>query len=197
MAQYANLNDKDVFPSWYNLPCPSEFVHGTPIQVCFFAEIQQCDQFLRYRTVVKDRDDKECIVAFYPDSYDGFDFKKLKKGYTLAIMNAHQHDFLDGSHGVRVEDVNDVCVFPAGLTALRSIGSDVAKWAAGGEAEQWKCQWCDAVKPRGEMSRCGQCKVYAYCSKECQGNGWTEKGHKSSCKVLRDPDFMSLLKHFS
>lgn len=106
MPQYANLNDKDIFPSWYDLP----FHPAGTTPSCFLAEIQQCDGFLRYRTVVKDRDDKECIVAFYPDSYDKFDFKKLKEGHTLAIMNAYQHNFLDGSHGVRVEDMDDVRV---------------------------------------------------------------------------------------
>lgn len=29
---------------------------------------------------------------------------------------------------------------------------------------------------------------------DCQAKGWTEKGHKSSCKVLRGPNFMPLLK---
>lgn len=105
MAPYANLDDDEFFPSWRDLPFPTE------TQSCFLAEIQQCDGFLRYRTIVKDRDGAEAVVAFYPDSYDdGFDFKKLKRGHTLAIVNALQHHFMDGTHGVRVEDMDDVCV---------------------------------------------------------------------------------------
>lgn len=105
MAPYAELDDDDFFPSWSDLP------FSTDTHSCFLAEIQQCDGFLRYRTIVEDRDGKEAVVAFYPDSYDdGFDFKQLKKGRTLAIMNALQHGFLDGTHGVRVENMDDVCV---------------------------------------------------------------------------------------
>lgn len=105
MAPYANLDNNELFPSWGELP------FATDKHFCFLAEIQQCDGFLRYRTLVKDREGKEVVVAFYPDSHDDeFDFKRLKRGHTLAIMNADQHQFLDGSHGVRVEDMDDVCV---------------------------------------------------------------------------------------
>lgn len=105
MAPYADLNDADFFPSWSDLP------FSTDRHFCFLAEIQHCDGFLRYRTIVEDREGEEAVVAFYPDNYnDGFDFKQLKKGHTLAIMNALQHGFLDGTHGVRVENMDDVCV---------------------------------------------------------------------------------------
>lgn len=105
MAPYANLDNDELFPSWRRLP----FV--TEKHFCFLAEIQQCDGFGRYRTIVKDREGEVSVVAFYPDSYDdGFDFEQLKRGRTLAIMNPDQHQFLDGSHGVRVEDMDDVCV---------------------------------------------------------------------------------------
>ncbi|KAK2602889.1 hypothetical protein N8I77_009391 [Diaporthe amygdali] len=191
MAQhfdYNSLSDEDYFPSWNNLPV------FTLMHICFLAEIQQCDGFMRYRTLVKDSDGEVRVVAFYPDSYEGFDFGQLKRGHTLAIMNARQHQFGDGTYGVRVENMDDVCVFPAGLQTLRSLGSEAAIYAVDGESEQWKCHGCDAVKPHGQMSRCGQCKTYAYCSKECQAKGWTEKGHKSGCKVLRGSNFLSLLK---
>lgn len=105
MAPYADLGDAKTFPSWSDLPC------STDEHVCFLAEIQQCDGSLRYRTFVEDLEGEEVVVAFYPDNYnDGFDFKQLKKGHTLAIMNALQHRFLDGTHGVRVENMDDVCV---------------------------------------------------------------------------------------
>lgn len=110
-------------------------------------------------------------------------------------------------------------VFPIGLEALRELSSEVAKYAVEGVGKNWKCHGCDASKPIDQMSRCGQCKVYSYCSKvcrrpkllgsglytvsmddtknriqDCQAKGWNEKGHKSSCKVLRGPNFLSLLK---
>lgn len=58
---------------------------------------------MRYRTVVKDENHKTMIVAFYLDNYGAFDFAKLHKGHTMAIIYAHQRSFLDGSYGVRVE----------------------------------------------------------------------------------------------
>lgn len=105
MAPYADLADAGSFPSWSDLPSSNDK------HVCFLVEIQQCDGFLLYRTIVKDRKGEEIVVAFYPDNYnEGFDFKQLKKGHTLAIMNALQHGFLDGTHGVRVDSMDDVCV---------------------------------------------------------------------------------------
>lgn len=105
MAPYVDLWDDKLFPSWHKLSLT------THTHYCFLAEIQECDGFLRYRTIVRDRGGAEVVVAFYPDSYDdGFDFKKLKRGHTLAIANALQHEFLDGTEGVRVEDMYDVCV---------------------------------------------------------------------------------------
>ena len=95
MASYFNLEDDESFPPWSELPgLPEDGPH------IFLAEIQQCDGFWRFRTIVKDLEGKECVVAFYPDSYEdtGFDFKKLKRGHTLAIINAYQHEFLDGTH---------------------------------------------------------------------------------------------------
>lgn len=56
-------------------------------------------------------------------------------------------------------------VFPIGLQALRELGSDVAKYAVDSESQQWKCHGCEISKPTDQMSRCGECKVYAYCSK--------------------------------
>lgn len=107
MATYADLGNDELFPSWNDLP------FATDKHYCFLAEIQQCDGFLRYRTIVEDHEGEKVVVAFYPDSYDdGFDFKQLKRGRTLAIMNAYQHEFLDGSHGVRAENMDDVCVRP-------------------------------------------------------------------------------------
>ena len=107
MAFYgASLDDDEFFLSWSRLASPSEDFF------CFLGEIQQCDGFGRFRCIVKDVEGKEVVVAFYPDSYDSdeFDFKQLKRGHTLAIMNATQHQFLDGTHGVRVEEMGFVHV---------------------------------------------------------------------------------------
>ena len=114
MTAFTNLNDEDAFPPWMHLPdhgnrspyyySPS----GTPKRHwCLLGEIQSFDPFIRYRTIIKDADDSRMVVAFYLDNYDAFDFSsKLKEGHTLAIMYAQQHTFLDGTFGVRVEEVD-------------------------------------------------------------------------------------------
>lgn len=188
MAAFLSLDDPESFPTWRQLPDEVELaLEGGYGDHVFLAEIQECDGFMRFRTVVKDREGSECIVAFYPDSYEdsGFDFKKLKRGHTLAMIGASQHEFLDGSMGVRVEDMDTVSVIPASLKALQELGPEEEKYSVARPITQWKCHGCDASKPPDQMSRCGRCKIYAYCSKECQTKGWTERNHKTICKVLR------------
>lgn len=111
MADVFFLNDHDYFLTWDQLPDETDY-RGQALEYCFLAEIQQCDGFGRYRCIVKDREGSECVVAFYPDSYEnsGFDFQKLKRGHTLAIIGALQHEFLDETMGVRVEDMKLVSV---------------------------------------------------------------------------------------
>ncbi|POS79241.1 hypothetical protein DHEL01_v202364 [Diaporthe helianthi] len=166
MSDFLKLDDHEYFLTWHQLPDEVEYVYSGGHH-CFVAEIQHCDGFGRYRAIVKDREGSECVVAFYPDSYEdsGFDFKKLKRGRTLAIIDAAQHGFLDGTMGVRVEDMNIVKVVPASLKALREVGPEDEEYSVAGSATQWKCHGCDASKPAAQMSRCGRCKVYAYCSK--------------------------------
>ncbi|ROW01956.1 hypothetical protein VMCG_05593 [Cytospora schulzeri] len=205
MPPYANLLDETSFPPWEKLPwdtsCPElgilpwlivESYKGclSDTHWCFLAEIQECNgiKFFRYRTVVKDDKDKVMFVSFYPDSYEGFDWKKLKKGHTLAIMYAMQHRFLDGTSGVRVEDMDDVHVFPISLRDFKGLGTEMKKYLAETEGGRWKCHGCDESKPSHQMSRCGKCKL------DCQAKGWNERDHKQHCKVIRDPNFMALMK---
>lgn len=41
----------------------------------------------------------------------------------------------------------------------------MVKFAVDSDSEQWKCHGCGFNKPVDQMSRCGQCKTYSYCSK--------------------------------
>ncbi|KAK7740970.1 hypothetical protein SLS53_005033 [Cytospora paraplurivora] len=191
MPPYASLTSEMHFPTWQYLP---GYRPSTDRHYCFLAEVKECDGFFRYRTLATDGIDQDIVVAFYPSSYEGFDWKKLRKGHTLAIMDATQHHFLDSSHGVRVENLDHVYVFPASQRDLQRLSSEVNEFAPETEGGPWRCHGCHAVKPMDQMSRCGKCKVFGYCSKDCQVKGWNEKDHKRYCKVARDPNFMSLIK---
>lgn len=120
MTNFTDLNDERDFPTWDHLPGELQFSpshhtldrgsrpgvghkHTPKRHWCFLGEIQSFDNFLRYRTIVKDGNGESLVVAFYFDDYGTFDFIKLQKGHTLAIMYAHQRSFMDGSTGIRVE----------------------------------------------------------------------------------------------
>ncbi|KUI70974.1 putative transporter MCH4 [Cytospora mali] len=198
MPLNANFSNNLNFPTWDLLPWDffSRFDLPRGRHWCFLAEIQYCNglRFLRYRTVVKDNNDSVMFVSFYLDSYEGFDWKSLKEGHTLAIMYAKEHSFLDMTHGVRVENMNDVHVFPVSLQGFQRLGAEVMEYSVEMEGDWWKCHGCHAVKPSNRMSRCAGCKLFAYCNKDCQVKGWKERDHKKYCKVARDPNFMALMK---
>jgi hypothetical protein len=135
MAAFSDLSDEDNFPPWDHLPdpsYPSPFYHaqgptgrggtGHPFPPkrhwCSLSHIVQSDGFLRYRCIVKDDFGMKTAVAFYPDDYSGFDFSTLRPGHTLAIMYAHQHYFMDGTSGVRVENMDYV---KASMTELHFL----------------------------------------------------------------------------
>ncbi|KUI59779.1 hypothetical protein VP1G_06996 [Cytospora mali] len=128
MHFYANLSNNLNFPTWDLLPW--DFIDRFDLprgrHWCFLAEILYCNglRFLRYRTVVKDNNDSVMFVSFYPDSYEGFDWNTLKEGHTLAIIYAKEHSFLDMTHDVRVENMDDVHVFPVSLQGFQRLGAE-------------------------------------------------------------------------
>ena len=108
-VQFADFNDEKHFLTWDHIPAKG---HGwrPSGHWAMLAEIIDFDNFLRYRTTVKDENDEELVVAFYLDNNAAFDFSKLKAGHTMVIMYPYQHHFLDGSYGVRIENPDHVRV---------------------------------------------------------------------------------------
>lgn len=119
---------QDFFPSFEDLPEDADddldlryyddSGHtGYPIKHwCLLVEIVRHIPYLRPMYIVKDRDDKEFLVAFYLDR--GVHFppdhpnwrKWLSPGNVMAIMYAHKRAFMDGQVGVRIEDWESVKV---------------------------------------------------------------------------------------
>lgn len=63
--------------------------------------------------LVKDKVGKEFLVALYLDT--GVEIPAISKkhcfpGSVLAIMYATRHFFVDGQHGIRVEDLESIKV---------------------------------------------------------------------------------------
>ena len=76
---------------------------------CFAGEIKEVEMMLRLRLIVKDANGPgDIVVAYYLDD-DKQDevaklFKQCKEGYTIFILDAMHHYFLDGTFGFRLED---------------------------------------------------------------------------------------------
>lgn len=71
----------------------------------------------RPRYLVRDRVGHEINVAFHTEPVDmmmyGFDEKKYAVGNTLAVFYANSHWFMDGSVGLRIEELTNVKVSAA------------------------------------------------------------------------------------
>ncbi len=88
------------------------------------------NEWTRHRIYVRDIDgEKQIIIDFYPNPrhVDIFDYLLLKQGHTVCINFGSQHHFLDGKHGIRVENYKKVQVFPVPLSTLLTTISNEMK----------------------------------------------------------------------
>ena len=158
---------------------------------CFLGEITNDDhsQFHRNRTVVRDRNGTEnIIVAFYPES-GSFDCNLLKKGHTICVMFAMQHYFLDGTRGLRMEDLDTITVIPCSLNNLFALSAFYSKF----KNACWKCEKESVTSSEAgvsvQLKHCSKCHTALYCCKQCQIDDWKDR-HRRWCKAL--PHFLRL-----
>jgi hypothetical protein len=110
------LRSKTAFPAFDGLPEENnvslefyESADGSSYRPrkhwCFLAEIIDVEKFLRLRLIVKDKSGRIVPIAFYTDDR-GLELDPLyaQEGFTVAILYAEQHGFLDLSVGIRHED---------------------------------------------------------------------------------------------
>lgn len=72
---------------------------------CLVGQIVSVETFLRLRLVVRDRDGVQFQIAIHTeDRGSNFPSNLLVPGYTVAILYAHQHGFLDFTTGIRQEE---------------------------------------------------------------------------------------------
>ena len=208
------------FPSFKDLPHENDLdegywkcdLSGVYVPACtwfFMAEITDDKYsqipFYRNQIVVTDRAGQRDIpIYFYPEG-GSFDFKLLKKGSTILVVNGQKHNFLDLSIGLRIEDLDTVSVAPCHVEDLFTLSKtyhangDTKCWSCGKEGQKTKSSGAlgsdgatsSCSSQAEELKKCGACRVAHYCSKECQGKHWKE-GHKRSCKAM--PIFTKLTK---
>lgn len=75
---------------------------------CFVGEITRNASLVRPVYHVRDLEGNTVVVGFYLDDDSDFDRKKYKVGNTICVMHAKRKLFLDGSHGIRVEELRTV-----------------------------------------------------------------------------------------
>lgn len=159
---------------------------------CFLGEIidVSLSQFIRNVTIVRDvAGRRNIVIAFYQDGpliQSGLNPADLKVGHTICIRYAEQHAFLDGSRGVRVEDIKFVKVIKTNLDALFDMAN--IRIRALRQDDCWHCDKRKAELPEQKLLKCGRCKYVRYCGKECQTADWGQ--HKKHCKFI--PDYLEL-----
>lgn len=116
-------------------------------------------------------------IAFYPEE-GKFDFSTLKRGNVVRIDNGESKVFLDGTCGLRIEDLDSIHAYPISFDKLKKIDEMVANEELSSD-ECWACHR-KKTEPGVRLSTCGRCRFALYCCQECQKQDWTK--HKVSCK---------------
>lgn len=203
-----NLQDEQAFPSFRECPHENEVPYASAYygrredgtyapkrHWCFLGEITDQMVFNRLRLWVKDKKGEVVVAHFHlgtPQSgrvftpgmsnfpvHPNVPQSLADKGNTMAILYAHQHDFVDGSTGFRIEDADLVQFFPCTLERLLALGDRISSSVSQSDGVR-ACNKCAATASR----RCSGCHVTWYCGKDCQLGDWSDGGHKKECKLL-------------
>ncbi|KAK0624286.1 hypothetical protein B0T14DRAFT_565569 [Immersiella caudata] len=192
--KYTNLRNEATFPPFTKLPeeygidlsfheSSGPFEYQPSRHWCFLAEISEVEIFIRLRLIVRDKQGAVVPVAFYTDDRGEEFVYQARKGFTVMILYADQHFFLDMTTGIRLEEESLCKIVPASLNELLSLSDKVGRystWQTGGRT----CHGCD--EKRVDLQKCARCGMFWYCNKSCQTTGWQSKGHKRDCNLIRE-----------
>lgn len=112
-SQILNFRNEAAFPAFEDLPGENDvnldfyqsedgFSYRPRRHWAFLGEIMNVDSLFRLRLLVKDKRDQQIPIAFYT-SQVGNEIAPsiLKAGYTVVVLYAEIHGFLDLSYGIR------------------------------------------------------------------------------------------------
>ncbi|KAJ9130675.1 hypothetical protein NKR23_g12079 [Pleurostoma richardsiae] len=196
--QYANFRNEETFPTFASLQGEDDinmrfydtadgFNYTPRKHWCFLAEIVDIEQFIRVKLIVRDVAGATVPVAFHTDDRGTeFAHSQLRPGYTIAILYAHQHGFLDFTTGIRQEEYCGI--ISTTLAELFQLSDLVHQYSTGLDIK--RCHGCDEQK--ASLQKCSRCSIFGYCNKSCQITGWHDRGHKRDCKVIRDNDLQAM-----
>ncbi|KAJ6259358.1 hypothetical protein Dda_6258 [Drechslerella dactyloides] len=201
VSQNADFRSEVAFPSFKDLPGENDvslayydsgdgFTYHPHRHWCFLAEIVDVQRLIRLQLTVKDKNGREVPIFFYTDGRGSeLDPSRIRPGFTVAVLYAEQHGFLDFSVGIRHENPTSMKIFPLPLDKLLLLSDKVQQYAAEAEGVR-TCQGCD--QKAASLQKCARCGLFWYCNRDCQVAGWNQKGHKADCKLLKDPDLRKL-----
>ncbi|KAH8908313.1 SET domain-containing protein [Coniochaeta sp. PMI_546] len=200
----ANLRTRTTFPSFVALPDEKDidFIYyerkdsgafGPRRHWCFLAEIIDVEMLLqsRLKLELRDIDGRKVDMLFYtPGRGVELDHSVVQKGNTVALLYAERHTFKYAPQpGLRHEDPGRIKLFPVSLDGLLALSDEVQQYSTVHNG----IRTCHGCGKKGAMqNHCARCSAFWYCDKACQEVGWKDKGHKDSCRLLRDQDLRGL-----
>lgn len=172
-------------------------VHEPCRHWCVVGEVLSLDVIGRPRVTLRDRFGQKFVVHFHFDSgrfaeptfFRWADVQrclsKNRKG-TMLILYAYEHEFLDGSCGLRVESEGVPMFFPVPFEQLdaeiRKLADSPSTDAEEHVVVKMCCAACGKSAPaRDSLPRCTKCKTVRYCGRACQEAHWASGGHKALC----------------
>ncbi|KAH9989419.1 hypothetical protein F4779DRAFT_610430 [Xylariaceae sp. FL0662B] len=171
---YVPLNDSDVrFPKHW----------------CFLGEIAEWDASSQMLTVY-DKTGQRINVDLHSYFRLQPSLTGLRRGNTVAILYAFPSEY--PSNWIRVpRRGNRFKIFPMKLDYLLQLSDKVQKYSTAVDRLR-TCHGCEEKTKKLKM--CAGCGFFWYCNKNCQYTAWREKGHRTDCKVLRDPDLQAMFR---
>ena len=190
------LADRVTFPRFSRLPRENNFPlehyrftsDGSCVRSrtwCFVGEIALDVSLWRRSLLIKDRAGYKIPLHFYPET-GSFDYSSLKEGRTVVIMLAKIHLFMDGTIGIRLENLETIIVVKCNLDDLFEMSKCYAKR---GEKQCWNEDCEEETLHPESLMKCSSCKFAFYCDRKCQSADWKER-HSRWCKAL--PTFVKI-----
>lgn len=105
----STLRDEETFPAFTALQGDWNLLSDSR-HWCFLGEIETYDFIARLVIHVRDRAGQKLLVALYTNDKGALIRNSCIPGHTVAVLYAQQRKFMDGSVGIRVEDIKRVRV---------------------------------------------------------------------------------------
>ncbi|KAJ4231047.1 hypothetical protein NW759_003028 [Fusarium solani] len=213
---FADLSNEAVFPRLGGLPIsprnsPDYFTFandGRRIQTrkawCLLAEIIKTSSIPGgVRFWIQDHYRNQCPIEFKsggqnsralsPEPQVGWAIailRPVRKGYLAEHLILGQH--LQYMLRVREREKDLIKIFPMSLNDLMSLSARVQQFSIQHDGGMRTCHACQ--RQGTSLKACAKCHFFWYCDKDCQAQGWREKGHKNDCKMLGDSDLKAIFQ---